>query len=60
MKTDGYFLYTVNGDRLEILGIPEFGQLTAVSSTQLQGYPTQLLLHEEEPFCSSSSKSCTR
>jgi hypothetical protein len=47
VKTDGYFLYTVNGDRLEILGIPEFGELTAVSSTRLQGYPTQLLLHED-------------
>ncbi|MBM4281125.1 MAG: hypothetical protein FJ137_10320 [Deltaproteobacteria bacterium] len=44
VKTDGYFLYTLNGDRLEILGVPEFGQLTAVSSTSLEGYPTQLLL----------------
>jgi hypothetical protein len=44
VKTDGYFLYTVNGDRLEILGVPEFGQLTAVSSTRIDGHPTQLLL----------------
>jgi hypothetical protein len=44
VKTDGYFLYTVNGDRLEILGVPEFGQLTAVSSTRIEGYPSQLLL----------------
>lgn len=44
VKTDGYFLYAVNGDRLEILGVPEFGQLTAVSSTRIEGYPSQLLL----------------
>jgi hypothetical protein len=44
VKTDGYFLYTVNGDRLEILGVPAFGELTAVSSTRIEGWPTQLLL----------------
>lgn len=44
VKTDGFFIYTLNGDRLEILGVPEFGQLTATSSTTIEGWPTQLLL----------------
>lgn len=44
VKTDGYFIYTLNGDRLEILGVPEFGQLTSTSSTAIEGLPTQLLL----------------
>jgi hypothetical protein len=44
VKTDGYFIYTLNGNRLEILGVPEFGQLTQVSSTDIEGWPNQLLL----------------
>lgn len=47
VKTDGYFIYTLNGDRLEIMGVPEFGQLTAVSSTTIEGWPTQMLLSED-------------
>jgi len=47
VKTDGYFIYTLNGDRLEILGVPEFGQLTATSSTTIEGWPTQLLLSDD-------------
>lgn len=44
VKTDGYFIYTLNGDRLEILGVPEFGELVATSSTTIEGWPTQMLL----------------
>jgi hypothetical protein len=47
VKTDGYFIYTLNGDRLEILGVPEFGQLTSTSSTTIEGWPTQLLLADD-------------
>lgn len=44
VKTDGYYIYVLNGKRLEILGVPNFGELTHVSTTELEGYPTALLL----------------
>lgn len=44
VKTDGYHIYTLNGNRLHIMGVPEFGQLTAVSVTNIEGYPRQMLL----------------
>jgi hypothetical protein len=44
VKTDGYHIYTLNGNRLHIMGVPEFGQLTAESATKIEGYPTQMLL----------------
>jgi hypothetical protein len=44
VKTDGYHIYTLNGNRLHIMGVPEFGQLTAQSVTQLEGHPRQMLL----------------
>jgi hypothetical protein len=47
VKTDGYFIYTLNGDRLEILGVPEFGELVATSSTTIEGWPTQMLLSKD-------------
>jgi len=44
VKTDGYHIYTLNGNRLHIMGVPQFGQLTAESVTQIEGYPYQMLL----------------
>ena len=44
VKTDGYRIYLVNGNRLHIFGVPEFGQLVPLSATELEGTPAQLLL----------------
>jgi hypothetical protein len=44
VKTDGYHIYTLNGNRLHIMGVPQFGQLTAESVTQIEGFPQQMLL----------------
>lgn len=44
LKTDGYHVYLINGTRLEILGVPEFGELTKESTTKLEGWPTQMLI----------------
>jgi uncharacterized secreted protein with C-terminal beta-propeller domain len=44
VKTDGYHIYTLNGNRLHIFGVPEFGQLAPESVTQIEGYPYQMLL----------------
>jgi hypothetical protein len=47
VKTDGYHIYTLNGNRLHIMGVPEFGQLTAESVTNIEGFPQQMLLDSE-------------
>ncbi|MEZ4366648.1 MAG: beta-propeller domain-containing protein [Kofleriaceae bacterium] len=44
VKTDGYHLYALNGNRLHILGVPEFGQLVPESETTIEGYPIEMLL----------------
>ncbi len=44
VKTDGYYIYVLNGDRLEILGVPQLGELNHTSSTTIEGRPTQLLV----------------
>jgi hypothetical protein len=48
VKTDGYHIYTLNGNRLHIMGVPEFGQLTAESVTKIEGYPRQMLLDSKQ------------
>lgn len=44
VKTDGYHLYLLNGRRLAILGVPEFGALTYESNLTLEGSPREMLL----------------
>lgn len=48
VKTDGYHIYTLNGNRLHIMGVPEFGQLTAESVTKIEGFPRQMLLDKDQ------------
>jgi len=48
VKTDGYYIYVLNGEKLVILGVPEFGRLVEGSSVELEGYPIQMLLSKEE------------
>ncbi|MEM6274576.1 MAG: beta-propeller domain-containing protein [Myxococcota bacterium] len=47
VKTDGFHIYVLNGNRLEIFGTPEFGDLEPESSTEVEGYPGQMLLGED-------------
>ncbi len=44
VKTDGHYIYILNQDKLEIMGVPEFGQLTKIGSTQLEGWPQAMLI----------------
>jgi hypothetical protein len=44
VKTDGYHIYTLNGNRLHIMGVPNFGELTGESVTKIEGHPQQMLL----------------
>ena len=43
VKTDGYHIYVLNNGRLEIFGVPTFGDLIYESSTEVEGYPQQML-----------------
>jgi hypothetical protein len=47
VKTDGYHIYTLNGNRLHIFGVPEFGQLIPESVTELEGHPRELLVDRD-------------
>lgn len=44
VKTDGFHIYALRGSMLEILGVPNFGELTHVSSLPIEGSPRQMLL----------------
>ena len=44
VKTDGHYIYMLNGQKLEILGVPEFGQLTYESNLTLEGSPIEMLM----------------
>ena len=48
VKTDGYYIYTLNGNRLEILSVPEFGELSYVGATEFEGFPTQMLIDDDK------------
>lgn len=47
VKTDGYNVYTLNGNRLHVFGVPEVGQLVASAEFPIEGHPSQMLLHRE-------------
>jgi hypothetical protein len=49
LKTDGYYMYTLNGSELFIVGIPEFGQIGATARLAIEGYPGEILLAKETP-----------
>ena len=44
VKTDGFFIYFLNGKNLEIFGTPEFGELTHLSTTIVEGTPQAMML----------------
>ena len=47
VKTDGYHVYTLNGNRLHIFGVPEFGDLIPESEYELEGTPRQMLINRD-------------
>ena len=44
VKTDGYYIYFLNGNTLVILGVPEFGELEPLSNTSVEGTPQAMML----------------
>ena len=54
VKTDGYYIYFLNGKQLEIFGVPEFGELTHLSTTRIEGNPQAMMLDGERLVVISS------
>jgi hypothetical protein len=44
LKTDGFHIYTINGNRLHVFAVPTFGELVPLSTTELEGRPREMLL----------------
>ncbi len=44
VKTDGDFIYVLNGHTLVIVAVPEFGQLDEVAKLDIEGYPQEMLV----------------
>lgn len=44
VKTDGDYIYILNGHSLVIVGVPEFGQLDKLSTFDIEGYPQEMLV----------------
>lgn len=47
VKTDGYHVYALNGNRLHIFGVPQFGDLAPESVTKIEGNPREMLLDKD-------------
>ena len=48
VKTDGYNIYYLQGQKLHIFGVPEFGQLSDLSNTTVEGTPQAMMLDGDE------------
>ena len=59
VKTDGYNIYFLNGKNLVIFGVPDFGELTLLSTTPIQGSPTSMMLDGDRIVVISSVSSWT-
>ena len=44
VKTDGYHIYFLDSGVLQILDVPEFGEIEFASSTTIEGSPTAMML----------------
>lgn len=49
LKTDGYYMYTLNGNDLFIISVPEFGRIGETARLAVEGYPGEILLAKETP-----------
>ncbi len=47
VKSDGYHVCVLNGDRLHLFDVPEFGDLVPAGELSIEGWPSQMLLDSE-------------
>ena len=44
IKTDGHYIYMLNGNKFLIMGVPEFGEINLTSSLSMLGSPMQMMV----------------
>ena len=54
VKTDGYYIYYLQGQQLHIFGVPEFGEVEATFNTTLSGNPMAMMLDGDQLVVISS------
>ncbi len=54
IKTDGHYIYMINGNKFLIMGVPEFGELNLLSNTTMIGQPMQMMLEDDRIVITSS------
>ena len=47
VKTDGYHIYVLNGNRFHMFGVPQFGALTVESELAIEGNPQEMLVNRD-------------
>ena len=57
VKTDGYNIYYLNGQILNIFSVPEFGEVSLTSQTRIEGTPSAMLLSGDNLVVISSVSS---
>jgi uncharacterized secreted protein with C-terminal beta-propeller domain len=54
IKTDGYFIYALQGSTLSIMSVPEYGEIEFASNTSIEGSPISMMLRGERLIVLSS------
>lgn len=54
IKTDGYYIYVLQGSTLSILTIPEFGEIEFTSNVTIEGSPISMMLDDNRLIVLSS------
>ena len=54
IKTDGYYIYVLQGSALSILTVPEFGEIEFTSNVSIEGQPISMMLDGERLIVLSS------
>ena len=54
IKTDGYFIYVLQGNTLSILTVPEFGEIEFASNVSIEGQPISMMLDGDRLIVLSS------
>ena len=54
IKTDGYYIYVLQGSSLSIMEIPEFGEIEFASNSTIEGSPISMMLEDDRLIVLSS------
>ena len=54
IKTDGDYIYMLNGNKFLIMGVPEFGELDLISNLTMLGSPMQMMLEGDRLVITSN------